>query len=333
MLFSIIVPAYNVKDYLNECVQGILEQSFSDFELILVDDGSTDGTGSLCDTYASQNERIRVIHQPNCGLSDARNAGMKVARGEYLVFIDGDDYIMRDSLKNFAEKLVQRPDVLITRLVEAYSYSSFRKMDQKMREDFDTDKRSVFKWVFSESENTWPSQKYIVKRRLVVEAGLKFPKGRFHEDIDWTAKLFSSADSFSFCCYYWYYHRINRSGQITGISRPLDVIDIVSKNVHDDGYRCLDAQMKTLLFERLVMSIFSAVVSSYSQYNLEEQIKIVAALSENADLFKHAIKLKHRLFLALARAFGLRVALEITSFLYTLTLQKMSRRKRSVSVL
>lgn len=93
---SIIVPIYNVEDYLEQCVDSILNQPYTDFELILVDDGSPDKCGYICDTYALKDERIKVIHKKNGGLSSARNAGIDIARGEYLSFIDSDDFISND---------------------------------------------------------------------------------------------------------------------------------------------------------------------------------------------------------------------------------------------
>ena len=98
---SIIVPVYKVEKYLNECIDSILAQTFTDFELILVDDGSPDGCPALCDAAAAKDSRIRVIHQQNKGLSGARNAGIEIARGNWLSFIDSDDSIDR----TFCEKL------------------------------------------------------------------------------------------------------------------------------------------------------------------------------------------------------------------------------------
>ena len=92
-LVSIIVPVYNVKDYLNECVESIVNQSYTALEIILVDDGSTDGSAEICDNWLKRDSRIRVIHKENGGLSDARNAGMSIATGEYVGFVDGDDKI------------------------------------------------------------------------------------------------------------------------------------------------------------------------------------------------------------------------------------------------
>ena len=92
-MISIIVPVYNVKDYLSPCVESILNSTYQDFELLLVDDGATDGSGDLCDRIAQSDQRVRVIHKPNGGLPDARNAGLREAKGECIMFIDGDDQI------------------------------------------------------------------------------------------------------------------------------------------------------------------------------------------------------------------------------------------------
>ena len=104
---SVIVPVYNVELYLHECIDSILSQTFTDFELILVDDGSPDNCGAICDEYAAKDSRIVVIHQENGGLSAARNAGMDIAQGEYIAFVDSDDYIAPEFL-NHLYLLIQK---------------------------------------------------------------------------------------------------------------------------------------------------------------------------------------------------------------------------------
>lgn len=99
-LVSIIIPVYNVEKYLNKCIDSVIEQSYKELDIILVDDGSTDSCGVVCDEYAKRDPRIRVIHQENAGQGYARNNGLNVAKGEYVVFIDSDDYIHTDLVKN-----------------------------------------------------------------------------------------------------------------------------------------------------------------------------------------------------------------------------------------
>ena len=105
IFISVIVPVYKVEKYLHRCIDSVLAQTFTDFELILVDDGSPDNCGKICDEYAEKDERIHVIHKENGGLSSARNAGLDIATGDYIVFIDSDDYVENCLLQLVAEKL------------------------------------------------------------------------------------------------------------------------------------------------------------------------------------------------------------------------------------
>lgn len=98
-LISVIVPIYNIEKYIEKCIASISSQTYKNLEIILIDDGSTDSSGSICDTLAKNDPRIKVIHKKNGGLSDARNAGLEVAEGEYFSFIDGDDFITPDTLE------------------------------------------------------------------------------------------------------------------------------------------------------------------------------------------------------------------------------------------
>ena len=102
MQYSIIVPVYNVENVLPRCIESILTQTVRDFELILIDDGSPDNSGAICDTYAAKDDRIRVIHQVNAGVSNARNAGLNAARGKRIVFVDSDDYLDVTFLQEFS---------------------------------------------------------------------------------------------------------------------------------------------------------------------------------------------------------------------------------------
>lgn len=108
-LFSIIVPVYNVEQYLDECIQSLIDQTYKNFELILVNDGSSDSSGILCDRYKEKDCRVCVIHKTNGGLSSARNAGLWRARGDYVLYVDADDYISLDFLERVAEKLTAKP--------------------------------------------------------------------------------------------------------------------------------------------------------------------------------------------------------------------------------
>lgn len=111
--FSIIVPVYNVENYLSECLDSILKQNYSNFELILIDDGSKDRSGRICDDYAIKDSRVKVIHQNNAGLSAARNRGLEEIKGDYVLFIDSDDLIRNDTLQLIQAHSIGEPDLII----------------------------------------------------------------------------------------------------------------------------------------------------------------------------------------------------------------------------
>ena len=104
-LISIVIPVYNVEQYLGECVDSVIAQTYREWEIILIDDGSTDSSGSICDGYAKKDDRVRVVHQTNGGVSSARNAGIEAANGEYLMFVDSDDTIIPETLALMVSKM------------------------------------------------------------------------------------------------------------------------------------------------------------------------------------------------------------------------------------
>ena len=145
---SIIVPVYNAKKYLKKCIDSILKQTYTDFELILIDDGSTDNSGEICDEYAKANSNIRVIHKENEGLVAARKTGLQNALGEYIGFVDSDDYIdegMYETLMKPIEK--NNADISIGGLVSVNENGVLNELFNKFAEGF-YDKKRMTEEVF-----------------------------------------------------------------------------------------------------------------------------------------------------------------------------------------
>lgn len=117
---SIIVPCYNVQDYLEECVESIIKQTYFNWELILVDDGSKDLSSQICDRYVQEDSRVRVIHKPNGGLVSARNAGYEVAKGDWIMYLDGDDWIELDTCEKIMQKIDEhnQPDIIFWKCIQ-----------------------------------------------------------------------------------------------------------------------------------------------------------------------------------------------------------------------
>ncbi|WP_087189343.1 glycosyltransferase family 2 protein [Flavonifractor sp. An52] len=136
-LVSVIIPIYKVEAYLKRCVDSVLAQTYTNLEVILVDDGSPDGCGAICDSYAEQDPRVRVIHKVNGGMSDARNAGLKIASGEYISFIDSDDWIDSGYIFSLVQKIEEtNSDFVISGIT--YVYENLRTQKKAIPQSTDT---------------------------------------------------------------------------------------------------------------------------------------------------------------------------------------------------
>lgn len=182
-LVSIIVPVYNVKPYLNRCVDSLLKQSYPEIELLLVDDGSTDGSGALCEEYAARDARVRVLHKPNGGLSDARNAGLDAARGTYLSFVDGDDWVSPYYIENLYHALCQADaDFSASCFEEVFEGKPVQSRPEAALENFEAlSQTECLKRILYQDgmEVTTPTKLY--KRELFE--GVRYPVGKLYEDI------------------------------------------------------------------------------------------------------------------------------------------------------
>lgn len=225
---SVIVPVYKVEPYIHKCVDSILAQTFTDYELILVDDGSPDTCGNICDEYAQKDARIHVIHKENGGLSDARNAGMKIASGEYVIFIDSDDYIDADMLSYLYENLKKADaDMATCGIYEVYAD---RIEKQEEEPDFVCSGEEAFRCILRGNTIRGEIWNKLIKRSCISD--LEFPKGKLYEDIFYTVDMMQRIKKVAVGTKPKYYY-LHRSDSITGKAyRPklFDIIDGYTKN-------------------------------------------------------------------------------------------------------
>ncbi len=177
---SVIVPVYKVENYLHKCVDSILGQTYKALEIILVDDGSPDKCGKICDEYAVKDERIKVIHKSNGGLSDARNAGIEVAEGEYITFVDSDDWIEKDMYEILMKGATENSTKLAVGGVKVYdeAQAQYRqKYDKIVISERIISKEKYMKEVFL---GIWAAWDKIYHRSLFEN--VRFPLGEFNED-------------------------------------------------------------------------------------------------------------------------------------------------------
>ena len=180
-MISIIVPVYNVEKYICRCIDSILDQTYKDFELILVDDGSTDSSGKICDDYKKRDKRIKVIHKENGGLSSARNIGLDIAEGDYIGFIDSDDYIRKDMYEVLYNDIVKyHADISICSYKEVNEYFQPKNIR-------DNNKIEIYEGIDSLNQLYKNNRvKFIVAWNKLYDKSifknLRYEEGKIHED-------------------------------------------------------------------------------------------------------------------------------------------------------
>ncbi len=207
---SVIIPVYNVEKYLDECIMSVLKQDYGNIEIILVDDGSTDKSPLICDKYANEHAHIMVIHKENGGSSDARNAGIAIASGDYIIFLDSDDFWNES---NAISCLVRRLHIFQSDVLN-FSYTKFFEDTNKTEPYIDAEdmplptklKAEQLRYIFKNNLYIASAWNKLIKREL-FDHELFFEVGVYSEDIEWCAKLLSKAQSFDFVSVNFHYYR------------------------------------------------------------------------------------------------------------------------------
>ena len=277
-LISVIIPVYKVEAYLSRCMETVLTQTYQNLEIILVDDGSPDNCPAICDAYAKEDSRVRVIHQKNAGLSGARNAGMDVARGEYFVFIDSDDYVTPDFIERLYEACVSTGSPLgICRWVYVHG-----EPITECRKDPDSGKsvQVYTAWELMERLYCPDGAYYVVAwnklyRRDLWE-GIRYPLGRIHEDEATTHKIFHQAEQGVFVDIPLYGYFVAPASITRGFNpRRLDWITAVYERLEffeEQGYTELMARALQAFADGMIDIYFG--LADYQPENKKDRAKI-----------------------------------------------------------
>lgn len=229
-LVSIIVPIYNVAEFLESAILSIVNQSYRNLEILLVDDGSTDNSNEIAQKFAATDERITVYVKPNGGLSDARNYGLEKAHGEYIYFLDSDDQIETETINKCVTKLHKtNADIVI------FDYQQINENGECVDSDYGHGATYKLGDVLTREEaldgvfkldlvvTAWS---YIAKRQLFIDNAIHFSKGRLHEDVNTTPKIMYFANKVAVIDEKLYQYRI-RSGSIVSQKRQKNLIDLM----------------------------------------------------------------------------------------------------------
>ena len=232
-LISVIVPIYNVEKYLARCVDSIVNQTYKNLEIILVDDGSPDRCPQMCDDYAEKDSRIKVVHKKNGGLSDARNAGMAVATGEYISFIDSDDYVSDDFFECLLDVMnKENSDIAECSVVKFYDDNRFDEISDDLSvKTYDT--QDAMSALIAENpfhQHVWNK---LYKTELVKD--IPYAVGKLNEDEFWTYRVFGRANKVARLNKTMYYY-FQRNSSIMGVGYNIRRLDALEGKANRQKY-------------------------------------------------------------------------------------------------
>lgn len=266
---SIIIPVYKVEDTLSKCVQSIIGQTFYDWELILVDDGSPDHCGTMCDEWAHRDSRIYVIHKQNGGLSDARNAGIEIATGEFITFVDSDDFIAPDT---YFEVLRKFENINDCDIVEYPFYEKYNSKEETLHSLCDHCYSSATDyWYLEEAYRHCFAWNKVYRRSLFDD--IRYPKGRLYEDILTLPILLGKARKVVTCSkglYYYVYTPTGITGNINAelleelLAAHLEAVQIMSADLTSS-----QTQLQYLTLMNVQLDVYR-----YSKHPSKELIRI-----------------------------------------------------------
>lgn len=247
---SIIVPVYNVEQTLDECVSSIVGQTFTDWEMILVDDGSPDRSGAMCDAWAQRDSRIRIIHKPNGGLSDARNAGIDIATSPFITFVDSDDFLHRDTLRQVLGTFHKYDacDIVEYPVLERYGSSeeTLLTFPEKCYQ------RATDYWYTEEAYRHCFACNKVYRSQLFAD--VRFPAGRLYEDVLTLPLLLMKSRSVAVCSQGLYYYRHNPAS-ITGIPDYHNISHLF--NAHLEAVQLMSADLRSEQTRRQYLTILN----------------------------------------------------------------------------
>jgi len=290
-LLSIIIPVYNVEDYLEECLDSILSQDFYDYEVILVDDVSTDGSGDICNKYVEKHSNFKVIHLNSKGLpSGARNIGLQNASGEYVHFCDSDDYYLNNGfvfdIKSIKDK---SPDLLIGDFICRPEKGAFYCDSLKLKDNYYKikDKYTLLQYFLSLANVPWSVCVFIVKREFLIRNSIFFLENCYFEDAEWFTKILCLNESFLLLKEPFYCYRPRANGSITAIKTflyskshlllTLSLLRLLNKK----KYRNIERNF-VISRVKLLLGLFSTRCDTLNKNEIRELVKII---DENIEYF------------------------------------------------
>lgn len=272
MLISLIIPVYNAEKYLEETINSVIGQHFADYEVILVDDGSTDKSGALCDQFAEVHQNISVLHKKNGGQSSARNLGIRAAKGEFLAFLDSDDLLCdKDSFASLSKRMVENTDIILFRYYKYYSPGSISDCGISMSGLDGRDKTDVLHELVKRDAFFCSCWSKCVRRSLIVDNNLYFDENLSCEDMDWYFSVIEKAKNIVVIDKPFVYYR-QRPNSVTASFKPesIDGFIYTVEKWEEIFQGIADPRLKETLLSALA-KLYCNLLISFSRHQKELQ--------------------------------------------------------------
>ena len=273
---SIIVPAYNIETFLAECIDSILAQTYKNFEVIIVNDGSTDNSTQICNYYKNY-QNVTIIHSENEGVSSARNKGIDIARGEYLLFVDGDDILYPYCLQTFIDHIDQYPDIIIGG--SDIVYYPGNKKTKYWGGDFECDSVKANFRHYADGKYIITPWNKLVRKDFIVNNNLYFQRGIIHEDELWSFRLLMYCNSLKAFSKATYIYRIREMSITTSARLEYKAYSLlqVTRTLYKEIYHLNDIPSALIIsYETMKNKCMRAIVSAYSprvQYEFYSELR------------------------------------------------------------
>lgn len=301
-LLSVIIPVYNVEKYLAQCIESIINQTYSNIEIILINDGSADGSLEICESYARIDDRIKVIDQQNKGVSAARNLGVQICKGQYLSFVDADDFVNQDLYKKCSDQInsLSLPDLLFFGYAKVSQEGKILSViipELNFIDDIQNAKGILAKQLLCGAGTAvWDK---IIKREFVIKHNIVFEDFKNGEDINYVFKLLAHAKSASFLNLSLYNYRLSMGGAVKRIDDNLAVSYIINyKNIYNFFKPEIQNELVSLYLKNTFLNWFTLVLpmyySRFFKSNHKDGIKNLKMVYDDQDLMKYYNTVKNR---------------------------------------
>ena len=315
MELSVIIPIYKTEEFLTECVDSILEKADEDVEVVLVDDGSPDGCPGICDRYAEKDTRVRVVHKENGGLSSARNAGLAVAKGRYVTFVDSDDKIFPDSLPEILNWIrAAGADMCFLRAFKLFADGTMRDLGENIdgSQLRGKGREEAIHHLASRSKYPGSAWSKVFRRDFLLDNDLHFPYDRrYSEDLGFIRDCVLCAESFDALDVPYYQYRQGRAGSITHQIKAKNFNDLL-RFITESAERLTENRKAKDAVSGLVMSFaayeYSILLYGYTRIPKEDKKAALAAMKPYAWTLRYAGTRKGRLVFLACRLLGVRFA-------------------------